>query len=64
MLKDLDIRHYRDVLPGFSLSMVEVFSSNQLQLDNNILLNLMPKMVVVVSLGITVSPLSDRGLIV
>ena len=62
MLKDLDIRHYRDVLPGFSLSMVEVFSSNQLQLDNNILL--MPKMVVVVSLGITVSPLSDRGLIV
>ena len=62
MLKDLDIRHYRDVLPGFSLSMVEVFSSNQLQLDNNILLML--KMVVVVSLGITVSPLSDRGLIV
>ena len=62
MLKDLDIRHYRDVLPGFSLSMVEVFSSNQLQLDNNILL--MPKMVVVVSLGITVFPLSGRGLIV
>ena len=62
MLKDLDIRHYRDVLPGLSLSMVEVFSSNQLQLDNNILLML--KMVVVVCLGITVSPLSDRGLIV